>query len=410
MSKHNTSFIKNAINSIMVGSKFYYLWILILALLIGVGIYCYLIQLDKGLIVTGMHDHVSWGLYISNFTFLIGLAAASVLLVLPAYILKDVDFSGSVLIGEGVAVSALITALLFVVVDMGGPERLWHLIPMIGYFNWPASMLTWDVLVVNGYLLINIFVPLYILYSHFKGKTPNKKYYLPIIFISIAWAFSIHLVTAFLYAGLSARPFWNNALLGPRFLASAFAAGPAFIILLLKVIKVSFSYPVKEATFQKLALIMTIAAQVNIVMLISEGFKEFYQPNHHSESAQYLLFGLKGFDGLTEWIWISFSVVLFSTILLSIHKIRNNPLSLTLISFILFIGVWMEKGIGLIVPGFIPSPLGEIVEYTPTLIEILISTGIFAIGALVMTLLIKVAIPIEMNFAAKMKKQSLYPK
>lgn len=397
------SFFKDAFFSIFKGSLTYYIWMCFLIILIFTGFNFYLDQLESGLSVTGLHDHVSWGLYISNFTFLIGLAAASVLLVLPSYVLKDVDFSNAVLIGEGVAVSALITALLFVVVDMGSPERLWHLIPKIGYFNWPNSMLTWDVLVVNGYLLINLLVPFYILFSHYQGKHPNKKVYIPIIFLSIAWAFSIHLITAFLYAGLVARPYWNNALLGPRFLASAFAAGPAFIILILKMVKYFYKYNIKDSTFHKLALIMTIAAQVNIVMLISEGFKEFYQPTHHSESAMYLLFGLDGHDKLTTWIWTSFALVTTCTILLSIHKVRQNNLWLIGISMVMFIGVWMEKGIGLIVPGFIPSPLGEVVEYVPTLTECIISIGIWAIGALVMTVLVKVAIPIEQKFQAASK-------
>ena len=77
-------------------------------------------------------------------------------------------------------------------------------------------------------------------------------------------------------AGLPARPFWNSSLLGPRFLASAFAAGPAFMILALAIIRRFAHYPIQDETLRKLAMITTVAAQVNLIMLISELFKEFY--------------------------------------------------------------------------------------------------------------------------------------
>ena len=185
-----------------------------------------------------MNDHVSWGLYISNFTFLVGLAAAAVMLVLPAYVLHDVDFGRAVLIAEGVAVAALVMCLAFVVANSPGTRwKWWRLTPVIGLLNWPDSMLAWDVIMLNGYLALNLVIPFYILYSHFTGREPSKKKYVPFMYISVMWAVSIHLVTAFLFAGLPARPFWNSPLLGPRFLASAFTAGPAFMILLLGFIR-----------------------------------------------------------------------------------------------------------------------------------------------------------------------------
>ena len=237
-----------------------------------VGAYAYSVQLREGLQVTGMNDHVSWGIYISNFTFLVGLAAAAVMLVMPAYVLKDVDFEKAVLIGEGLAVASLCMCLAFVTVDLGGPHRFWHLIPGIGYFNFPRSLLTWDVLVLNGYLAINLLVPFYILFTRYRGRRPKKKLYLPFIYLSVFWAVAIHMVTAFLLAGLPARPFWNSSLMGPRFLASAFAGGPAFMVVALYIIQRVTSYKINKTTFNKLAMIITVAAQVNLVML---GFGNF---------------------------------------------------------------------------------------------------------------------------------------
>ena len=191
----------------------------ILTFVMLIGAYGYWVQISEGLVVTGMSDHVSWGLYISNFTFLVGLAAAAVMLVMPAYVLKDVDFSEAVMIGEGVAVAALIMCLAFVTVDLGSPHRFWHLMPKIGYLNFPSSLLAWDVIVLNGYLVLNVSIPFYILFSRYRNKQPQKKYYVPFVYLSVFWAVGIHMVTAFLLAGLPARPFWNSSLLGPRFLA-----------------------------------------------------------------------------------------------------------------------------------------------------------------------------------------------
>jgi molybdopterin-containing oxidoreductase family membrane subunit len=360
-----------------------------------VGMYCYSIQLEEGLQVTGMTDRVSWGLYISNFTFLVGVAAAAVMLVMPTYILKDMDFKQAVLIGEGLAVAALIMCLAFVIADMGGPSVLWHMVPGIGVFNFPNSMLTWDVLVLNGYLFLNLSIPFYILFRHYQGKEALAKVYVPGAFLSVFWAIGIHMVTAFLYQGLQARPFWNNALLGPRFLASAFAAGPALIILVLAIIRANTEFKIKDKTIKKVALVVTVAAQINLIMLISELFKEFYAPTHHSESAYYLFFGLHGKEALLPWIWTAISLNIVATVLLTFHKLRNNFKVLYFCCSILFVAIWIEKGFGLIVPGFIPGPYGKIAEYVPTGIEIGVTIGIWAMGAFIFTMLAKTAIGIE---------------
>ncbi len=394
---HLVAFLRDALVSATSGGHRYHLWMGALTLVMLVGGFAYAIQLRDGLIVTGMNDHVSWALYISNFTFLVGLAAAAMMLVLPAYVLGDVDFSRAVLIAEGVAVSAIIMCLLFVVVDIGNPFASWHLIPGLGLLNWPRSLLAWDVVVLNGYLVLNLAIPLYILYCHYTGREPWKRMYVPFVYLAVFWAVSIHMVTAFLLAGLPARPFWNSSLLGPRFLASAFTAGPAFMILLLGFIRSQSEYRIEETTLRKLAMITAVAAQINLVMLGSEIFKEFYFPTHHSISAKYLFFGLNGHDRLVPWIWTAITLNVAATVTLMIHPLRHNMRILMLACGALFVAIWMEKGIGLVIPGFVPSPLGEIVEYFPTGIEFAVTAGIWAMGLFVLTVLVRVALPIEMG-------------
>ncbi|GMV20356.1 MAG: sulfate reduction electron transfer complex DsrMKJOP subunit DsrP [Vicinamibacterales bacterium] len=388
-------FIADGVREATTGGPLYHLWMAGLTLLMCVGAWAYTVQLDQGLSATGMHDSVSWGLYISNFAFLVGVAAAAVILVLPTYVFKDVDFAQAVLIGEAVAVGAVVMAIGFVVVDVGGPARLWHLLPGVGLLNWPASLLTWDILVLNGYLVLNLAIPCYLLFNHYRGRTPNPRAYVPFVLLSILWAVSLHLVTAFLFAGLPSRPFWNTALLGPRFLATAFTAGPALIIIVLAIMRRFTELDVRLDTIHKLALVVTVAAQVTLVMLVSELFTEFYRDTHHSESARYLFVGLDGKSALVPWIWTSIGLNVCATAALSVHRVRRHLPSLLVACAALFVAIEIEKGMGTIIPGFIPEPWGDIVEYSPTWVEWTVSLGIAALGCFVFTVLAKVAIPIE---------------
>src|SRR4249920_3243041 len=240
-------FIRRSARIAFVGDWRYYAWMGLLTVISLLGLNAYAKQLVYGLSVTGMSDEVSWGVYIANFTFLVGVAAAAVMMVIPVYIYDNEELHDLVIFGELLAVAAIIMCLAFVTVDLGRPDRFWHLIPGIGKFNFPGSMLSWDVIVLNGYLLLNVHICGYLLYCRYIGKQPAAWFYIPFVFIAIVWAVSIHTVTAFLYVGLGGRPFWNSSIVGPRFIASAFTAGPALIILALQVVRrVTASAPAGE--------------------------------------------------------------------------------------------------------------------------------------------------------------------
>ena len=392
------TFFKDTTLWSLSGGLAYQIYLCILAALMVLGVYAYFVQINVGLAATNMSDIVSWGFYIANFTFLVGVAAAAVMIILPSYIFKDKDLHKVVIVGEVVAIGALVMCLMFVFVDLGAPWNAWHMIPIIGLFNWPTSLLTWDVLVLNGYLMLNLLVPAYILYCHYYRRKPNDKLYLPLVFISIFWAFGIHLVTAFLYQGLPARPFWNNPLMGPRFLASAFAAGPALIIIVLVIIQSTTSFRVEDPVFNKIRRISVVAAIINLIMLFSEVFKEFYLPTHHSQPAIYLYFGLQGHTALVPWIWTAIAMNVIGTLTMAFNPGKNNPKVLVPACTLLFLGIWIEKGIGLIVPGLVPSPLGEVVNYAPSWVEVSITLGILALGIFVVSLLLKPALIIEQRY------------
>jgi Ni/Fe-hydrogenase subunit HybB-like protein len=376
------------------GSLLFYTWMTLLTAVWLVGLNAWAVQVRDGMITTNMSDHVSWGLYIANFTFLVGLAAGGVMMVIPAYLYHDREMHDVVLCGELLAIASIIMCIAFVVVDMGRPDRFWHIIPGIGRFNWPISMLTWDVIVLNGYLLLNLHICGYLLYTRFLGRTPNPRWYVPFVFLSIVWAISIHTVTAFLYCGLGGRPFWNSALLAPRFLASAFVAGPAFIILTLLALRRFGGVAIPAGPVRTLLSIVRITVLINLLMLASELFTAFYTGGTHASSAQYLFFGAHGAYGLVPWMWTSVILnVLAAALFLYPAAATNKPL-LVSACLMCIIAIWIEKGMGLIVPGFIPSTLHEIVEYNPSLSEWKITAGIWAFGLLVFTGALKIALPV----------------
>lgn len=377
------------------GSFGFYAWMTMLTALFLVGANAWANQVAGGMIGTNMTDQVSWGLYIANFTFMVGLAAGGVMMVIPAYLYHDRKMHDVVIIGELLAVAAIAMCLMFVMADLGRPDRFWHLIPGIGKFNFPLSMLTWDVIVLNGYLLLNLHICGYLLYMRFLGRTPNPVWYIPFVMISIVWAISIHTVTAFLYCGLGGRPFWNTALLAPRFLASAFVSGPAFIIVSMIAIKKMAGMKGLDEPIATLTKIIRVTILINMLMVVSELFTEFYTGSAHVSAAQYAYFGLHGKTGLVPWTWTAIALNLIAALLFlwpGLLSLNRRPM-LVAACLMAFVGAWIEKGMGLIIPGFIPSTLHEIVEYAPSQLEWKVTVGIWAFGLMIFTIAIKAALP-----------------
>lgn len=383
-----------AARQVFIGSRTYYAWIAFLAFCIALGLSAYIDQLQRGLITTAMRDQVSWGFYISNFTFLVGVAAAAVLLVIPAYLYNFKPIKEIVLFGELLAITAITMCILFIMADMGQPLRVWHILPVVGAMHFPQSLLAWDVVVLNGYLAINTVIAFYVLYRLSIGREYKMSVIGPLIILSIPWAVSIHTVTAFLYNGLSARPFWNASILAPRFLASAFCSGPAIMIILFQLIRRRSDVEIDDRAIFKIAELIAYAMGINLFLLGAEAFKEFYSGSIHSYPIQYLYFGLHGKNALVPWIWFATVLNLSAFLLFLFPRTRENFTTLNMGCVFIIIGVYIEKGMGLIVPGFVPDTLGEIYEYTPSTQELLVAAGIWAFGALFYTLLLKFAIPV----------------
>ncbi len=387
-------FLKECAKVIVHGSKRYYIWLAFLFGLIAWGSTGYIQQIKQGLLVTNMRDPISWAYYIGNFTFLVGVAAAAVMLVIPAYIYNWKPLKEVVVFGELLAISAVIMCILFVIVDVGNPLRLWHMIPGIGTLNLPSSLLAWDSLVLSLYFILNLVVVGYLLFSHFYQRETKKRLLNSLILLSIPVAIGIHTVTAFLYNGFAARPFWNSALLAPKFLASAFCSGPAVLIILFQILKKTTTFEIKDEAIWKIAELMAYAMFINLFFFAAEVFKEVYSDTEHLVHLEYLFKGVGENRDMVMWGWTSLIISVIAFLLFLIPATRRNVITLNIGAILIWFGVYIEKGIALLIPGFTPDVLGQIYIYRPSLIELKISAGIFAIGFLIFTLMTKIAIAI----------------
>jgi molybdopterin-containing oxidoreductase family membrane subunit len=373
------------------GSKRYYGWMTFLLAVIGAGFLVYLWQLDFGLGITGLSRDASWGFYIANFTFLVGVAAGGVMVVLPYYLHDYKAFGKVTILGEFLAIASVIMCVTFILVDLGQPMRIFNVFIYIS----PRSVLFWDTVVLQGYLLLNLIIGWNVLEAERNG-VHYQKWLKPLIYISIPWAISIHTVTAYLYCGLPGRGFWMTAILAPRFLSSAFASGPALLILLCLIIRRVSNFDPGREQIQSLAKIVAYAICVNVFFFLCEVFVVFYsQIPEHMDHLKYLFVGLHGKDAYVPWMWSSIILMVIGIILTVNPITRKNEGVLAVACLVIFLGTWIDKGLGMIAGGFTPNPLHHVNEYIPTLPEIVIALGVWAMGFLILTVLFKIAVGVK---------------
>ncbi len=373
------------------GSRRYWTWIFFLLAVIGVGFLAYLYQFKQGLGVTGMSRDVSWGLYIGQFTFLVGVAASGVMVVLPYYLHNYKKFGRLTILGEFLAISAVIMCMLFIFVDLGQPLRVLNVI----LHPTPNSVMFYDMLVLSGYLFLNVLVGWTVLGAERKEVAPPK-WVKPLIYLSIAWAPSIHTVTAFLYAGIPGRHFWLSAIMAARFLASAFAGGPALLIILALIVRKYTKFDPGKEAIQSLGKIVTYCMLINVFFLGLEFFTAFYsQIPGHMHPFVYLYAGIHGHSQLVPVMWVSTILAVVAISMLVFPQIRKKEGLLAVACVATFLSLWIDKGFGLVIGGFVPNMFEKITEYWPTLPEALITLAVWAIGFLVLTILYKIAVSVK---------------
>ncbi len=377
------------------GSKKYYGWVAFLLGLIGMGFLVYLYQLSFGLAITGLSRDVSWGFYIANLTFLVGVAAGGVMVVLPYYLHDYKAFGRITILGEFLAIAAIVMCITFVIVDLGQPSRVFNTL----LYPSPGSVLFWDIVVLQGYLFLNLIIGWNVLEAERSG-THYQAWVKPLIYISIPWAISIHTVTAFLYAGLPGRGFWMTAIMAPRFLSSAFAAGPSLLILLSLIIRRVTNFDPGREQIQALAKIVTYAICINVFFFLCEVFTVFYSNiPEHMDHIKYLFVGLHGHGSLVPWMWTAYGLMTIAIILLVNPITRKHEGVLAFACVTVFAGTYIDKGLGMISGGFVPNPLHQVNEYAPTIPELAISLGIYGMGALILTILYKISVGVKEEVA-----------
>jgi Ni/Fe-hydrogenase subunit HybB-like protein len=390
-------FVRGSLVLVLRGNAAYWAWVAFLLALVASGGLAYARQVSEGLGITAMRDQVSWGFYIGNFTFLVGVAAAAVVLVIPAYVYEWKPIREIVIYGELLAVSAIIMCLLFVLVDIGRPDRFWHLLPPAGHLNFPQSILAWDVIVLNIYFLVNFVVVTHILYRAFNGRHYNATIVVPLVLFSIPMAVGIHTVTAFLFNGLAARPYWNSSILAPQFIASAFCSGPAILLIVVQLLRRYTRFEIQDAAISKIAELMAYAMFLNLFLHGAEAFKEFYSNTEHLLYTRYWFLGLGPHRTLVPYAWTAVGLNVLAFALFIVPATRRNWITLNVGCVATYAGCYIDKGMGLIIPGLTPDALGEIYVYYPTVIELRVAAGVFALGFLVFTLMLKVAVPITLG-------------
>jgi Ni/Fe-hydrogenase subunit HybB-like protein len=386
-------FVAGCVRLVTHGGRAYWAWIAFLLAAIALGVLGYVHQAHEGLIASSMRDQVSWAFYIGNFTFLVGVAAAGVMLVIPAYVYHWKPIKEVVILGELLAISALAMSLLFILCDLGRPDRFLHLVPLLGTPNWPSSLLAWDALVLNVYLAVNVAVVVHTLYRAYHGREYDRRFVVPLVMFSIPMAIATHTVTAFLFSGMAARPYWNASILAPRFLASAFSSGPAVMLVLFQVLRRTIDFPIKQEAIWKVAELMAYAMFVNLFLHGAELFKDFYSATEHSRSAQYV-WGVLGPPDAVPFAWISLGANVVAFLILLVPQTRKRLLTLNIGCLLAWGGVYLEKGTELVIAGMTPDMLGEVYAYAPSATELSVAAGVFGTGFLVFTLLVKIAVPI----------------
>ncbi len=376
----------------LVGSRRFHLWLLGLFVLTLPAPLLFGVQLREGLTVTAMSQEMPWGFYIAQLTFLVGVAASAVMVVLPYYLHDFRAFGKITILGEFLAVPAVLLCPLFVAVDLGQPARVMNLF----LHPRPNSMLFWDTVALGGYLLLNLVIGWQALESERSGAPPAGWVRI-LVLLSIPWAVSIHTVTAFLYAGLPARPFWFTAVLAPRFLASAFASGPALLILLALLLRRVSSFDVGDQAIRALALIVTYAMVLNLFLFGVEVFTVSYSGiEHHLSPFRYLFAGLDGrMSPIAPFMWLSLAMSVSATVLLLIPGVREDVRALAVLCGLVVLAIWLEKGAGMLTGGFVPSPLGEIPPYFPSWTEVGMGIGLYSFGALLLTLLYRMVLSVR---------------
>lgn len=392
------------------------LWLSFLSVSLIICLYYYYQQLQNGLGVTGLHDYVSWGIYISNFVFfvatsLIGMLISSVLGLMNVKWVKPLAR-----IAELVAVAFAMVAGLIIITDMGRPDRLLNVF-MHGRVQSP---IVWDIAVVVTYVAISVllfYIPMLpdialcrdklknvpkwqqkmykMLALGWSGKAKQFKimhnYTRILLILIIPIALSIHTVTSWLFA-MTLRSGWDSPIFGPYFVSGAFVAGCSAVIIAMYFFQKNYKLQDYITTdhFDRMGKLLVLVALVYVYFNVNEIIVPGYKAN--TADAKHVHEMLYGHESLMFWLVQLGGLVI--PFLLILFKPMRRPLPLMLISIVILAGAWFKRVLIVVPTQLAPYfPIQNEPEhwthYTPTVPEIAITVGSFVLVLLIMTVLAK---------------------
>lgn len=397
-------------------SIYYKIWIGLLLMIIAAATTMYVRQLKIGLGTTDMRDIASWGLYIANFVFLIAVSLVGSL-ISAILKLSSIKWATPLTrIAEIIAVAALFSALLIIVVDMGRPDRLWH----IFIYGRLQSPIVWDIIVVNTYLVISLlllYLPLIPDIAMLRKNMTHKPRWQQKMYkvLSLGWqgtseqyklltisvnvlivliipiAFSIHTVTSWLFAS-TLRPGWDSTIFGPYFVAGAFMVGSATVIMVMYVIRAKYAckHYISDFHFNMMGKLLVLTSLIYLYFNLNE----FMVPAYKMKSGEGAhIIGL--FTGEFAFLfWLVQIAGMMVPIILVLFKPFRKPKPLFIIATLVVIGAFFKRY--LIVTPTMLHPFLPIQnypasyhQYGPSFSEIMITTGSLAGVALVISIFIK---------------------
>lgn len=394
-------------------------WVAVLSAVCALGVAAWVWQLRFGLSVTAMRNYVSWGVYMTNFVFFIGISHAGTLI---SAILRVTDAGWRrpiTRMAEAITVIALLIGASAVVIDMGRPDRLLNVV----VHGRAQSPILWDLVSVTTYL-IGSFLYLYVamipdmprLAAHARRngrsaalvrlyevlslgyrETPEHRRRLgralgAMAVIIIPVAVSVHTVVSWVF-GMTLRPGWHSTVFGPYFVIGAIFSGTAGIITAMVVFRRAYHlerYLLPEH-FHKLAKLLLALTLLYAYFALSEYLTTWYGGEAPDARLLSILAGHGAF-GVSFWLWAVFG--LFVPMGLLFFPSRRSIGSIMVASVLINIGMWLKRFL-IIVPTletpFIPAQAAGITpRYVPSVIEIAITAASFAGFMLLYTLFSRV--------------------
>ena len=392
------------------------LWLSLLTVSLIICLYYYYQQLQNGLGVTGLHDYVSWGIYISNFVFfvatsLIGMLISSVLGLMNVSWVKPLAR-----IAELVAVAFAMVAGLIIITDMGRPDRLLN----VFIHGRVQSPIVWDIAVVVTYVAIStllLYIPMLpdialcrdklkdvpkwqqkmykILALGWNGNAKQFKimnnYTRILLILIIPIALSIHTVTSWLFA-MTLRSGWDSPIFGPYFVSGAFVAGCAAVIIAMYFFQKNYKLKdyITVDHFDRMGRLLVLVALVYVYFNINEIIVPGYKAN--TADARHVHEMLYGHESVMFWLVQLGGLVI--PFLLILFKPMRKPLPLMLISIVILAGAWFKRVLIVVPTQLTPYyPIQNVPEnwtgYSPTTPEIAITVASFIIVLIIMTVLAK---------------------